>query len=248
MRLAQEIAQEVRFHRKQWEYIYILRALEQHGKLGERGSGIGFGCGKEPLAAALAKRGAKVIVTDIPPQQGSDAHWGSTDAMDLFYGGICSLEEYRRQVSFRPVNMNKIPDDLREFDFAWSCCALEHLGSLRAGIEFILHSAKCLKPGGIAVHTTELNVRSETETIETDGLSVYRRRDFLDLQTECIERGLELLPLNFYFGTLPEDQYVDLPPYKQETHLKLAIEKFVITSFGLVVRRGKELTMRRTDR
>ncbi len=237
-RLAREIQQEPRFHRKQWEYIYILRALEQFGLLHPNKTGIGFGCGKEPLAVVMAKFGLNITVTDIPPFDTSDSHWGSSSAMDLFYGGICSEEQYVKHVSFRAVDMNNIPNDLGLYDFVWSCCALEHLGSLKAGMDFIVNSTKCLKPGGIAIHTTEINMSSDEETLESPGLSLYRRRDLLDLQNRLVDIGCSVLPMNFYSGDLPEDKYIDLPPYKQEIHLKLMIEKFAITSFGLVLRKN----------
>jgi 2-polyprenyl-3-methyl-5-hydroxy-6-metoxy-1,4-benzoquinol methylase len=236
-RLAKQIQQEPRFHRKQWEYIYILRALEQFELLTPGVSGLGFGCGKEPLAVVMAKFGLKVIVTDIPPIE-SDSFWGSASAMELFYGGICTEEQYLKQVSFRAVNMNDIPDDLGLHDFVWSCCALEHLGSLKHGMDFIVNSTKCLKSGGIAIHTTELNMSSDDETVESPGLSLYRRRDLLELQNRLAETDCSMLPLNFYSGDQPEDKYIDLPPYKQEVHLKLMIEKFSITSFGLVLRKN----------
>lgn len=237
-RFLDEIGQEHRYHRKQWEYIYILRALECFGFLIKGRTGLGFGCGKEPLAAVMAKRGLHVTVTDIPPVDGSDAHWGSRSAMDLFYGGICSEKQYLDHVKFQLVDMNHIPDNLGTYDFIWSSCALEHLGSLKAGLDFILNSTKCLKRGGIAVHTTEFNVSSDAETVESPGLSLYRRTDFLDLQSALMRSGCATLPMNFFTGDLPEDRYIDLPPYAQKTHLKLAIDRFTVTSFGIVLRKN----------
>ena len=54
--------------------------------------------------------------------------------------------------------MNHLPDDLRGFDFTWSSCALEHLGTLAAGADFVVAQMDCLRPGGVAVHTTEFLV------------------------------------------------------------------------------------------
>lgn len=237
-RLAREIHQEPKFHRKQWEYIYILRALEQFDLLRPGITGLGFGCGKEPIAVVMAKNELNVVVTDIPPLDCSDSHWGSREAMDLFYGGICSEEKYKKHVSFRAVNMNDIPDDLGTYDFVWSCCALEHLGSLKHGIDFVLNSTKCLKPGGLAIHTTEFNISNNGDTLESQGLSLYRGRDFVELQNQLIEAGCSFLPMNFYIGNLPEDKYIDLPPYKQDVHLKLMIDGFILTSFGVVLRKN----------
>jgi len=237
-RLVSAIGQETRFHRKQWEYIYILRVLEHYGLLAEGVKGLGFGCGKEPLVALMARDGVRVIATDIAPAVDSDSHWGSRSAMDLFYGGICSEARFAEQVAFRDVDMTQIPEDLGQHDFVWSCCALEHLGSLQAGLDFIVNSMACVKPGGLAVHTTELNTSSDTETFESPGLSLYRRSDLLALQDRLTRLGCSLLPLNFYAGDQPEDEYVDLPPYEQKLHLKLQIQQFVVTSFGLVIRKG----------
>ena len=38
------------FHRKLWEYAFILQALFERGKLGRDLRGLGFGCGEEPMA------------------------------------------------------------------------------------------------------------------------------------------------------------------------------------------------------
>lgn len=159
--------------------------------------------------------------------------------MDFFYGGICSEERFAQQVRFREVDMNRIPRDLTGYNFVWSCCALEHLGSLNAGTDFIVNSLACLKPGGIAVHTTEFNVSSDDVTFESPGLSLYRRKDLLALQERLIEMNCSMLPLNFHTGKLLEDQHVDLPPYEQKIHLKLQIQQFVVTSFGLVIRKNE---------
>jgi len=215
-RLCDEIGQQPRMHRKQWEYVYILRTMEQLGLMSAGTRGLGFGCGKEPL---------------------TDSHWGSRSAKELFYGGICSEEDFERLVDFRPVDMNAIPDDLGRHDFVWSCCALEHLGSLRAASDFILESTKCLKSGGYALHTTEFNTSSDVDTLESPGLSLFRRKDFLDLQDALVGIGCSISPLNLHMGNLPEDKYVDLPPYEQRLHIKLLVDSFTITSFGLVLRK-----------
>ena len=51
--------------------------------------------------------------------------------------------------------MRDLPDDLGSFDFIWSSCSFEHLGSLGEGERFVLEALRFLKPGGVAVHTTE---------------------------------------------------------------------------------------------
>lgn len=237
IRFLSEIRQEHKYHRKQWEFIYILRVLEQFGLLSKGKTGLGFGCGKEPLASVMAKYELDITVTDIPPLELSDSHWGSQSVLDLFYEGICEQPQYLNHVAFRQVDMNNIPDNLGKYDFIWSCCALEHLGSIKSGFDFILNSTKCLKPGGIAVHTTEINISDDTNTLESPGISLFRRKDIIDLQNLLFEKKCSTLPMNFYMGNLPQDQHIDLPPYEQNIHLKLLLNDYVITSFGIVLQK-----------
>ncbi len=235
-RLCAEIAQVPAFHRKQWEYVYILRALEQSGMLEPGRSGLGFGCGKEPLAAVMAKRGVNVTCTDIAPAEGADSFWGATSVEDYFYAGICDLSTFLRQAKFAEANMNAIPDSLGEHDFIWSSCALEHLGSLRHGIDFVLNANKCLKPGGVAVHTTEFNLKDGDNTYESEVLSLYRQRDILDLKNMAEALGHRFAPLNFDPGDKELDLYVDVPPYSRDRHLKLLVDgNFVVTSIGFIL-------------
>ena len=97
--------------------------------------------------------------------------------------GVCDHDAFAVRVQFRAVDMNEIPADLdSQFDFCWSSCALEHLGSLEHGMRFIERAMALLRPGGIAVHTTEYNMTSNAETFEapyTLYLSAprFRRRD-----------------------------------------------------------------------
>ncbi len=233
-RIVALLPQFPKFHRKQWEYVYIIRALEQFGMLVPGKRGLGFGCGKEPLAGVMVNHGLDVMVTDIPPVV-ADSNWGTRSVMDSYYEGLCPRERYAEHVQFRSIDMNHIPDDLGTYDFVWSCCALEHLGSLQAGMDFIVNANKCLQPGGIAIHTTEFNVGSDDETLDLPNLALYRRQDFLKLQTRLQESGCSLLPLNFATGTAGPDLHIDLPPYEWTWHLKVMIERFTVTSFGLVV-------------
>lgn len=69
-RLCGAIRQDQLFHRKQWEYVYILRVLEYYDLLAPGVNGVGFGCGKEPLVAVMASEGVAVTATDIARRPG----------------------------------------------------------------------------------------------------------------------------------------------------------------------------------
>lgn len=231
------LGQPFEYHRKQWEYIYILRVLEQFGLLYPGYRGCGFGCGREPLIAYMAARGCHVLATDIAPITGGDHYWGSLSLEDFYYSGICDWHQFSDLVNFQNVDMNAIPTDLGEFDFVWSSCALEHLGSLQHGLDFVLNALSHLRPGGVAVHTTEMNLSSNDETLESPGLSLYRWRDIEALAEAVESRGHRMLPINRDPGSGELDRYVDLPPYSRR-HVKLAIAPYTVTSIGFAIVAG----------
>jgi hypothetical protein len=228
-------------HRKLWEWCYIGQACMEAGVLEPDRRGLGFGVGTEPLASYFASRGCTVVATDLPVDDARHEHWEvnnehAESLTSLNQRKLCSEEQLRAQVSFRPVDMTAIPSDLLGFDFVWSSCAMEHLGSLEAGLDFVQHSLACLRPGGIAVHTTEYNVSSNRETITSGDTVAYRRRDIEDLATRLEVRGHHIA-CTFALGSAPEDRRVDTPPWG-EPHLKIPLGPYVITSFGIVVMSG----------
>jgi hypothetical protein len=133
--------------------------------------------------------------------------------------------------------MNAIPDDLRGFDFTWSSCALEHLGSLGAGMDFVVRQMDCLRPGGTAVHTTEYILSSDDDTVETGGTVLYRRKD-IEALAERLRAGGHAIDLDFSEGDSPDDLHVDVPPYS-DVHLRTRLGAFVTTSLALVVTKGE---------
>jgi hypothetical protein len=131
--------------------------------------------------------------------------------------------------------MTNIPDDLRHgtVDFTWSSCAFEHLGSLQAGADFVVASLDTLAPGGVAVHTTEYCVSSDTETVEEGATVLYRRRDITELAERIRALGYRI-DVDLTEGTTPEDQHIDVPPFS-DVHLRTTLGEYVTTSIGLII-------------
>ena len=242
-RWCEAIAEAPRLHRKQWEFVYILQVLERHGMLAPGRRGLGFGCGREPLAAAMAARGCTIVATDLDPNARASREWIKTGQHaaaldDLNDRGLCDPAAFRERVSHRSVDMNAIPDDLRGFDFVWSSCAFEHLGSIAHGLRFVRNAMACLAPGGLAVHTTEFNLTSNLSTLESPLLSVYRRYDIDGLAERLAREGHRVPRRNLNPGTGQVDRYVDLPPYNSMPHLRLMLDRYATTSIGLYAARG----------
>ncbi len=231
-------------HRKMWEWLFIAEALHERGMLEAGRRGLGFGVGQEPLVALFAAQGCAVVATDQPHEAAVRSGW--TDSQTEWSGGLeqlnesglCPADDFARRVAFRPVDMNAVPSDLRGFDFSWSSCALEHLGTLRAGADFVLAQMECLAPGGVSVHTTEFLVSSASETVEAGGTVFYRRRDVEDLVRRLRLAG-HTIDVDYTLGTTPEDVHVDVAPYS-DVHLRTELSGYVTTSLALVVTKGKE--------
>lgn len=233
-------------YRKIWEYVYIAAVLDQHGSLRSGSSGLGFGVGREPMPAYFAARGCDLVVTDLDEEAAVEQGWASGERSahaasiePLRRPHVCDDATFTRSVSHRSVDMTDIPADLRGFDFCWSTCALEHLGSLRAGLDFVVDSVECLRPGGVAVHTTEFNVTSDDATIESGPTVVYRRRDLEELDRRLAARGHRLVPIDHADGDALLDNFVDLPPFDVSPLLRMRLRGHTITSIGLVVLAGE---------
>lgn len=228
-------------HRKQWEFCYVLQALHTRGMLEAGRSGLGFGVGDEPLTAAFASRGIAVMATDLDTERAAQQGWVETDqharSKEVLNGrGLCPPEQFEQLVDFRFMDMSAIDPNLRNFDFCWSACALEHLGSIEQGMSFVEASLECLRPGGIAVHTTEFNCQSDFATLDNASTVLFRKRDFMALARRLRRQGHDIV-LNFDTGDQPLDLHIDVPPYSQDNHLKLQIAKWVTTSYGLIVKK-----------
>ncbi len=233
----------LQFHRKVWEWIFVYHHLEQSGALAAGKRGLGFGVGQERMPSVFANRGVTVVATDAPPAIGVSSGWSasgqhSESLAQLYYPNIVPEALFKTHVSHQFCDMNAIGDSLVDFDFTWSCCCYEHLGTIEAGEAFVINSVeKTLKSGGIAVHTTELNLSSNDDTVEEGHTVLFRRCDFERLVARLRALGHEVQPFVVAPDSHVLDFHVDLPPYGGEPHLKLRLENYVTTSAGIVVRK-----------
>lgn len=240
------------FHRKIWEFGFLLQTLHDLGLLNSGVRALGFGCGEEPIPSFFASLGMSVVITDLPLEDAKGLGWIETGQHTSSLESACdeNLVErsiFNENVALRYVDMNAIPPDLQGFDFCWSICAFEHLGSIRKGLDFIHNSLKTVKIGGWSIHTTEFNYTKEAETIDDWPTVLFRRKDFEQLVEELAALGHKVAPLDFDVGSGVLDRFIDLPPYAfgewsksgQAGHLKLSIDGYPSTCFGLAIQRGR---------
>ena len=238
-----DIHEPPRFHRKQWEFVYILQTLWERGLLSAGKTGVGFGVGIEPLTALMVKNGCSILATDLGGDEREAKAWAktnqhSTKLSDLNDRGICPEDLFAKNAAFRPVDMNNIPDDITGHDFCWSACCFEHLGSIKAGLDFYRNSLKTLKPGGLAVHTTELNLSSDTDTLESGSTVLFRKSDIKGLIEGLEADGHTCEPLLIHEGSQPIDNFIDIPTYSSDHHLRLTLGNYATTSIGIITRKA----------
>ncbi len=218
-----------------------MQSLWERDCIREGSRGLVFAVGSEPGPSIFAKFGCSILATDIFPEKGKEKGW---DNGQLCFGleslnarQLCSDQLLREKVSYQSLDMNQIPDGLGPFDFNWSSCSFEHLGSIEKGMAFLKNQLKTLKPGGWAVHTTEFNISSNDETQDLNDTVIFRQRDIDQVIGELRAEGHFVEETDFSIGGMPEDFMVDLTPHQQDVHVKLQIGRFVVTSLGLIIRK-----------
>ena len=239
-----EIGEVWRPHRKQWEFGYLMQALYERGCLANGKRGLGFAVGQEALPSYFAAHGCTIVATDLAATDSRAAGWAESGEWSstvdvLNKRGLCDPALFKQRVTFRAVDMNHIPADLTGFDFAWSSCSFEHCGSIELGMQFMLRQMDCLAPGGVAVHTTEFNLTSNTSTVTKGRTVIYRLADIEELVRRLCALGHHVEPLDITIGDDPLDWYVDQRPYTQDRHLRKRQGRYAATSIGLIVRKGK---------
>lgn len=242
------IGERWRLHRKLWEYCFILQALYERDMLQEGKRGLGFAVGEEPLPSLMAKFGCGILATDLDIRDDRATVWAETAQLASTLEGlnsraICPHDVFKKRVNFRPIDMNKIPNDVTDYDFTWSSCSFEHCGSIGLGKRFLRKQMKCLKPGGIAVHTTEFNLSSTEETIDSGTTVLFRRQDIEAMIRDLQADGHTVETLQLDLGASKEDAIIDSYPYSDNMHLKLELfDRYVSTSVALIIQKSDDPT------
>jgi 2-polyprenyl-3-methyl-5-hydroxy-6-metoxy-1,4-benzoquinol methylase len=250
-----ELKIPVTYHRKLWELCFVLQSLFDADMIGPGKRGLGFGCGAEPLPSYLAANGVSVTATDLPAADAMSLGWVQSGqhatVRELAYmDHLVDRAAFDAHVALRSVDMNHIPADLTDYDFCWSICALEHLGSIANGLAFVENAMDCLRPGGLAVHTTEFNIRADGPTVDNWTTVAFQRGHMEELAQRLRAQGHDVAPFDFDLGGGVLDRFVDMPPYQGElsteldewlgppAHLKMSIDGMIVTCLGLAIRKA----------
>jgi hypothetical protein len=232
--LVRHLGLEAVLDRKIWEYCFIINTIRLYAATGPGTRGLAFGCGKEFIASVFAAMGSDILATDYVDQSHD---WQARGLEDLYSASHIDRASFDERVRFQHLDMNAIDPYLAGFDFLWSTGSLEHIGGYGNGLAFVENAMHCLKPGGIAVHTTEFTLSSEHIGLDSPNLSFYCRNDIEHLAQRLLDAG-HMNILNFERGNTVADNHVDIPPYHYGRTLCAHHSNHVISSIGLVIQKG----------
>jgi SAM-dependent methyltransferase len=179
--ITDEFAEVPRFHRKQWEFAVIYRELEQRGMLNGSSEGISFGSATEVMLYAVARRVKHLWATDL---YGTDAVWdiARTDDATQFVKRGAPFAYPEDRLSAKAMDMRDISFPDGTFDFAYSSCAIEHIGGRDDFIRHLREVGRVLKPGGVYALTTEFTYAEQT--VEMPGNYYFSRHALEEMVRE----------------------------------------------------------------
>ncbi|MDH4063893.1 MAG: class I SAM-dependent methyltransferase [Acidobacteriota bacterium] len=151
-----ELEEELRFHRKQWEFAQIYRALQVLGYLNATSRGLSMGSGEERLLYSVARRAGHLTVTDL---YGASSTWdcAQTDHPGRSLEAAAPFAVEPSRFTARRMDMRMLEFEDASFDFCYSSCAIEHIGDYDDFLRHLKEVRRVLKDDGIYVLTTEFH-------------------------------------------------------------------------------------------
>ncbi len=155
-----ELDEEPRFHRKQWEFAQIFRSLQAYGFLNGKSRGLSMGGGTERLLFAVARRAGHLTVTDL---YDTSSAWDDarTDDPDRLLKSQAPFAVDPSRLTALRMDMRALEFGDAAFDFCYSSCAIEHIGRYDDFLGHLQEVRRVLKDDGVYVLTTEFHYGDE---------------------------------------------------------------------------------------
>ena len=143
-----------RVHRKEWEFAQGVYGLRKLRCLSPVAAALGLGAGAEPIIFFLAGRLRRVVATDL---YAGDFSRHEADPRILRDPEAFAPFSYDRdRLEVRQMDATAIDYEPESFDVVFSFSSFEHFGSRRAQRACLTGMYRVLRPGGVAVLTTEV--------------------------------------------------------------------------------------------
>jgi SAM-dependent methyltransferase len=147
-------ADPARLHRKDWEFAQGVYGLRKLYRLAPEAVALGLGAGSEPIIFFLAGRLRRVVATDL--YEGDFSRQEADPRILRDPEAFAPFSYYRERLEVRRMDATAIEYAPESFDLVFSFSAFEHFGSRQAQRRCLSEIHRVLRPGGVAVLTTEV--------------------------------------------------------------------------------------------
>jgi SAM-dependent methyltransferase len=229
-------------HRKGWEYAQLIGGLRQLQAINSDSMVLSVAAGHETPVFALTNEVRYVFATDIYGT-GSFAGRESTKSVLVDSDAFARVPYNRNRLVVAYMNALELHFEDGMFDVVFSLSSIEHFGGFEGCLRSLTEMHRVLKPGGIAMLTTECIVNGKASR-STPGVELFSPADLHRLFTSV--PGLVLVePINFDISELTlagvrnwqkvledlEQNHADYP------HLVLDMDGWYFTSASVFLRK-----------
>ena len=241
--LIQKLSSEGFIHRKDWEWALGIIAMRRFGKLNEKSTAIGVGSGREAILYYLANKVKHVYATDLYKVR----NWMEAAPSDFPENPKKYAPFPYKEDALTVLRMDgtKLEFPSESFDIAFSFSSIEHFDSggknnHSGALRSLKEMERVLKPGGLAVITTEYIINDK------EHLEFFNKRTIYSDLIDKLERLKLVEPLDLRITTKTLDTVIDYSSigvswnninndYKRtHPHIVLRIKNILFTSIMLV--------------
>ena len=203
----QKLSPEGFIHRKDWEWALGIIAMRRFGKLNEKSTAIGVGSGTEPVPFYLANKVKHVYATDL---YGQNDGWKRAAPSDFPENPKKYAPFPYKEDALTVLRMDgtKLEFPSESFDIAFSFSSIEHFGggdrkNHSGALRSLKEIERVLKPGGLAVITTEYIINDKEHP------EFFNRRTIYSDLIDKLERLKLVEPLDLRITTKTLDTVID---------------------------------------
>ena len=203
----QKLSPEGFIHRKDWEWALGIIAMRRFGKLNEKSTAIGVGSGTEPVPFYLANKVKHVYATDL---YGQNDGWKRAAPSDFPENPKKYAPFPYKEDALTVLRMDgtKLEFPSESFDIAFSFSSIEHFGggdrkNHSGALRSLKEIERVLKPGGLAVITTEYIINDKEHPEFFNKRTIYS--DLIDK----LERLKLVEPLDLRITSKTLDTVID---------------------------------------
>lgn len=249
-----------REYRKYWEVAMAARSLRDFGALGGHAEVLGVGAGTENTIFWLTRHARRVHATDLYLAGGE---WGDTASPLMLTAPerLYADPWFPRRLIVQHMDGRELRYEDASFDGVFSCSSIEHFGDLEDVHRALAEMCRVLRPGGVAVVSTELRLEGPPPglpgVLMFDGPQLEQLLAGLDWEpVDGLDTGVsaETLATAVPFADAAADVHAHTEQYgrlrfdtlewTRYPHLALTQDDLVWTSVNLTLRKRRSAVRR----